>query len=155
MDENKDTQFDEFENVIRERRKLLPFWIKIFCWIFMIFGILSMLSLIFGAFGGEADLSFYGFQTNQPLSLVGLSIIAVLTLKGFTAYALWFEKDYAITLGKIDAVVGIVICIASMCNIAFIRENSMINIRFELFLLIPYYMKLSKIEDLWKTRKIS
>jgi glucan phosphoethanolaminetransferase (alkaline phosphatase superfamily) len=155
MEENEQNHFEEFEDKKIERRKLLPLWIKIFCWIFMIFGVLSIVVLIFGAFGNAADISFYGFETNQPLSLMGLSIITVMALKGFAAYALWFEKDYAIKLGKIDALLGIVLCLISMFVVQFYEENVGIRMRLELILLIPYFRKLSKIQEQWQTGKVS
>lgn len=37
----EDSKFKEFEHTER-RRKLLPWWIKVFCWIFMLFGVLSV-----------------------------------------------------------------------------------------------------------------
>lgn len=149
MEENNETNFVQFEVKNTERRKLLPVWIKVFCWIFMLMGIVSIGCLIFGALGNKADLSFYGFETNEPLTLIGILIISIITLKGFSAYALWFEKDYAIKLGKIDAIFGIVICLISMFVLPFFQENSKIGIRLEIALLIPYLIKLHKIEKEW------
>lgn len=149
MEENNETNFVQFEVKNIERRKLLPVWIKVFCWIFMLMGIVSIGCLIFGALGNKADLSFYGFETNEPLTLIGILIISIMTLKGFSAYALWFEKDYAIKLGKIDAIFGIVICLILMFVLPFFQENSKIGIRLEIALLIPYLIKLHKIEKVW------
>ena len=150
MEENSQTQFVEFEIKNIERRKLLPVWIKVFCWIFMLMGLVSIGCLIFGMLGGKADLSFYGFETDEPLTLIGIFIISMMILKGFSAYALWFEKDYAIKLGKMDAVLGIIICIFSMFVLPFIKENSNFVIRLEIALLIPYFMKLNKIKNEWE-----
>ena len=85
----------------------------------MLMGVVSIGCLIFGALGNKADLSFYGFETNEPLTLIGILIISIMTLKVFSAYTLWFEKDYAIKLGKIDAIFGIVICLFSMFVLPF------------------------------------
>jgi hypothetical protein len=72
------------ENILR-RRLLLPWWIKTFCWIFMIFALIAPLGIIFAIFGWKFQLALYGLQTNAPLSLVGLSVIALFALKGITA----------------------------------------------------------------------
>lgn len=131
------------------RRQLLPWWIKACCWIFMFMGAIALLGLIFGAFGGAANFSIYGFKTNNPLSITGLFVIIVMAFKGFSAYSLWFEKDNAILIGKIDAVSGIVICVISMFVVPFIEETSTFTLRIEIALLIPFYLKLDKMEYEW------
>lgn len=148
MEINNESQFDQFEKKII-RRKLLPIWMKIFCWIFMFMGVMAILSLLYGAFGNQADLSFYGLQTTRPISVIGICIVAIMVFKAFTAYSLWFEKDNAIILSKIDSLAGIFICIISMFLMPFIIEDSIFSIRLEILFLIPYYMKISKIEYEW------
>lgn len=149
MEETLNSQFDQFEKKPVNRRALLPAWIKVFCWLFMLMGVAGIACLIIGLFGGTADLSLYGFETNEPLSLLGSLIIAFMLFKAFTAYSLWFEKDNAILLGKIDAIAGIVICMISMVAIPIIMENVDIKIRLELLLLLPYYYKLENIKNAW------
>ena len=148
MEANQESQFEPFEKRII-RRELLPIWIKIFCWLFMLMGGISLFCLVYGAFGNEADLAFYGLKTSNPISATGLIIIAVMAFKGFTAYSLWFEKDNAIVLGKIDAVIGIVLCVISMFVMPFIEEDGGVVIRLEMFLLLPYIMKLNSMEYEW------
>jgi len=149
MVENTENHFEQFENNITSRRELLPLWIKIFCWIFMIMGVASIGCLIVGALGNTANLSLYGFETNEPLSLIGLFLVAIILFKAFTAFSLWFEKDYAIKLGKVDTILGIAICVASMLVIPYLQENSGFTIRLEIALLIPFYIKLNKIKEQW------
>lgn len=144
-----DNQFEEFENLIKRRRKLLPWWIKVFCWIFMFFGLMSFICLILGFTNIKPALAFYGFETNEPFSLTGLIVISVGLLKGITAFALWFEKDFAIKIGKIDAIIGIVLCIFSMLVIPFLQDTFSITLRLELALLIPFLIKLNRIEKTW------
>lgn len=115
----------------------------------MIMGVAGIACFLIGVFGGTADLSLYGFETNKPLSLLGSLIIAFMLFKAFTAYSLWFEKDKAILLGKIDAIAGIVICVISMVAIPIFVENAEVSIRLELLLLIPYYYKLENIKNAW------
>lgn len=149
MNQPLENQFDEFDKPLIIRRKLLPWWIKTFCWIFMILGVCGAGTIIGSAFTENVNLSMYGFTSNTAYSGTGIFIIAIIIFKAFTAYSLWFEKDNAIAIAKIDAIVGIVICIAAMFAIPFISENSNFDIRLELALLIPYYLKLNKIEYEW------
>jgi hypothetical protein len=151
MNTELENNFDEFEKPLIIRRKLLPWWMKMFCWIFMLMGVGAIATLIASPFISNFQLSIYGFETNTPLSGVGVFIIAILIFKGFTAYSLWFEKQNAMTIGKIDAVTGIIICAASMFIIPFTSESesSHFDLRLEILLLIPYYLKLNKMEYEW------
>lgn len=149
MNQELESKFDEFEKPAIIRRKLLPWWIKTFCWIFMILGVCGLASLIGNAFTDNVSLSLYGFSSNTAYSGVGIFIIAIMALKGFAAYSLWFEKPNAIIIAKIDAIVGIVICIASMFIIPFTSGDGHIPFRLEILLLIPYYIKINKIEYEW------
>lgn len=153
MNQSLENQFDEFDKPLIIRRKLLPWWIKTFCWIFMILGVCGAGTIIGSAFTENVNLSMYGFTSNTAYSGTGIFIIAIIIFKGFTAYSLWFEKDKAIAIAKIDAILGIVICITAMFAIPFISENSNFDIRLELALLIPYYLKLNKIEYEWDNQE--
>lgn len=153
MEQELKSNFDEFEKSIVIRRKLLPWWIKTFCWIFMILAVCGLASLIGNAFTDNVELSLYGFSSNTAYSGIGIFIIAIMSLKGFAAYSLWFEKDNAILIAKIDAIVGVVICLASMFVLPFTREDGHFPLRLEILLLIPYYIKVNKIEYEWDNRE--
>lgn len=152
MEHENFSQFDEFEVKPFKRRTLLPLWIKVFCWFFIFMGVLAFASFTGGFFGNSAGIEFYGLNDSNNLSIKGLLLTSVLLFKAYTAYALWFEKDNAINLGKIDAVTGIIICIA-MTFISPVTENGIFSFRLEVLLLIPYYMKLSKIEYSWYNKQ--
>jgi hypothetical protein len=139
---------EPLETTLIDRRQLLPWWIKVFCWIFMVFGIAAFACLVIGVMGYKTSLALYGFETNDALSLTGLLIISVAILKGFTAFSLWFKKNHAITLGKIDAILGIVLCTVSMVILPFVSGSHFV-FRLELALLIPYFIKLNKIQGDW------
>lgn len=141
---------NQFETVTISRRKLLPWWMKFFCWLFMIFGVAAIVFLFLGLFGISENLYLYGFDTNKPLSVTGLIIIIVGAFKGLAAFSLWFEKDYAIILGTIDAIIGIIMCVIFMTVLPFFIQNFHHTIRLELLLLIPYLIKLNSIQPEWK-----
>lgn len=150
MNQELESKFDEFDKPEIIRRKLLPWWIKTFCWLFMIMGICGLATIPFSFFTSNVNLSIYGFSSDTALSGLGLFIVAIVTFKAYVGYSLWFEKENAIQLAKIDAICGIVICAASMFIIPFVyMENGHISFRLELILLIPYYIKLNKIEYEW------
>lgn len=151
MKQELESHFEEFEKkTVTIRRKLLPWWIKAFCWIFMLLGIGGIGALLGTLFIPYIHLSLYGLTSNYTYSTFGLIIIAIILLKAYAAYLLWFEKDNAILIGKTDAVLGIVICFISMFAVPYLSENSHFDFRLEIVLLIPYYLKLYKIEDEWE-----
>ncbi|WP_035648332.1 hypothetical protein [Flavobacterium sp. ASV13] len=151
MSEELQSNFDEFEKTEIIRRKLLPWWIKTFCWIFMILAVCGLGTLIGSAFSTNVQLSLYGFETNTAYSGIGIFLIAVMTLKGYAGYSLWFEKANAISIAKIDAIVGVIICLGSMFVLPYITENGHFSLRLELLLLIPYFIKINKIENEWNS----
>jgi glucan phosphoethanolaminetransferase (alkaline phosphatase superfamily) len=132
----------------KRKKQLLPWWIKVFMWIFLVFGAIVPFGLIFGIFGYDFDLAIYGLNTNEPYSVVGMTIFAVFILKGVTSYGLVTERNWAIKAGISDAVLGIVICISSMVYAWMNGINY--SFRGELLLLIPYLIKLNKIRSDWE-----
>ena len=136
---------------IQKRKKLIPWWIRIFIWIFLFFGAVAPLGFIFGILGYKFQLSIYGLQTNEPISLIGMSVIVIFLFKGITSYSLLKQKVWAVTLGIIDAIIGILICSLIMIY-PFINSDSGLNSTFsiELLLLIPYLLKMVKIKTDWQ-----
>lgn len=136
---------------VNRRRELLPIWMKIFIWFFMAFGAMAILALIWGFTGAQFNLAVYGLESTNPLSIIGIIIISIILLKGVAAFALWIEKDWAIILGQIDALMGIAICIFIMGIYPFIHIKNGFNVSFrlELLFLIPFYIKLIKIKKSW------
>ncbi|HEY4785102.1 MAG TPA: hypothetical protein VIH57_03595 [Bacteroidales bacterium] len=135
----------------KRRRSLLPWWIKTFTWIFLIFSLIVPVGIGFGLFGLQFQISLYGFSTDTPLSFDGLFLMALFLLKGITAFGLWTEKDWAINAGQIDAVLGIITCGFMMFIYPFTGNHHgyQMNIRLELVLLIPFLLKLIKIKSEW------
>lgn len=140
----------EFEKPQLRRRDLLPTWIKVFIWIFMIMGAILPFGILSGIFGWPFNISLYGFSTMFPFSIIGISLTALFTLKGAVAFGLWTEKKWAVDMAMIDAILGIVICILGMFIIPTSTGN--VVIRLELILLIPYFLKMKKIKLEWLER---
>lgn len=140
-------EFDVKSNFVR-RRSLLPDWIKIFTWLFFFTGIIGVIILVFGSFIKNNELSLYGLETTQPYSLTGLLISFLFIFKGIVSYGLWFEENWAIKAAKTDAILGFIICGIVMVVLPFFTKH--FTIRFEIALLIPYLLKLQKIEKNWE-----
>ena len=145
---------EQFEHTNLRRRDLLPIWIKIFTWIFLLFGAIAPIALIFGIIGMRFNLALYGLETIQPLSLAGILIIILFAIKGVVSFGLWTEKEWAVKLAIIDAIIGIIVCVFVMVIIPFISQNNGMNIslRLELIPLIPYLIKMRKIKTEWSER---
>jgi len=136
-----------------KRKQLLPIWIRLFCWFFLLTGLIAPLLVIVGLFTEiNASLALYGMETHNPISTAGLLISTLFLLKGIVAYGLCWEKDWAVELGIIDAIVGIAFCALMMTPIATWLELAPqgLRLRLELVALIPYLMKLQKIKPLWR-----
>lgn len=119
----------------------------------MIMAAVAPVAFVLGAlFGMNFQMSFYGLETYEPISVAGIILFAVIMLKGFAAYLLWTEKDNAIMVAQIDAIVGIAICIFMMTGYRFVFGESSTQLRLELLLLIPYLVKLNKIKQDWNSK---
>lgn len=135
---------------VARRRDLLPGWIRFFTWVFMFFGALSPLLLIFGFAGGKPWLSLFGFKTYEPTSLTGIFILASFAFLGIIAFSLWKEKTWAIKLAKIGAWYSIAACVYVMVLSVIASPGFNISIRGELIVIIPYLIKLGKIQKSWE-----
>lgn len=135
----------------KRRKDLLPWWVKVFAWIFLIIGAIGPPALVFGLLGFSFEISLYGIETNEPSSIIGIALLLMFTLKGITAYGLLKEKSWAVTLGIMDAITGIIFCCFAMIY-PFINPQPVTNftIRLELALLIPYLIKMIRIRSDWE-----
>lgn len=132
------------------RKKMLPLWIKIFAWIFLIAGVFTPIVFVLGLMGYNAQMALYGFETDEPFSLAGIIITTFFLIKGITAFGLLKEKDWAIRIGIADAVIGIVACFFVMLYPVF-NPGTRFSLRLELVALIPYLLKLLKIRKEWES----
>lgn len=134
------------------RRKLLPWWIKIFCWIFMLIGGENCLSwivrlsldhpLYVNLFSNRLD------TTVLLLSPCGILLGILVLFKAYVGYALWFGKNNALKMAEIDVLLSILASVVMMWM--SISENEISYFWFEILFLIPYYLKISSLEKVWK-----
>jgi hypothetical protein len=134
------------------RRSLLPWWIKVFSWIFMVMGSLAVpMSFLALMFGISFQIALYGLATNEPGSMIGLLLTILFLLKGIVGYGLWTQRDWAIKIGMVDASLGIIICVLVMLAPGLIDNtiDHSFTFRLELVALIPYLIMLTKIKPEW------
>jgi hypothetical protein len=131
------------------RRKMIPFWIKIFIWIFIVFACFTPVVFLLSLIGYRPFLALYALETTNAFSITGMIISSLFLFKGITGLSLWSERSYAIKLGIIDAVIGIMICCTVMFAPAF-NERLVSNFRLELVALIPYLIWLLRVKEQWE-----
>ena len=133
---------------IISRKALIPLWIKIFSWIFLVFALITPIALIGGLIMHNFALSLYGLDANTPYSLIGGFVTVLFLLKGIVAFGILKRENWAINLGLVDAVLGIIVCTVLM--IFAVITNAPFVFRLELVALVPYLIKLLKIKDDWQ-----
>ena len=134
------------------RRTLLPWWIKIFIWLFFFFGLMVPVGLMFGILGNSLSMSLFGLETNEPLSLSGILILSIFVLKSCVSYGLWFEKHWGIQLALIDAYISIATCVI-IYGVSLIYSSNR-PFPLEIIILIPYTIWLDKMKKRWVDNKI-
>lgn len=149
MDQNTDYQ-DTLLNApqLQRRRKLLPWWVLAFTWLFIATSAIIPVGIVIGLLGYDFSLSLLGLSTTHPFTLVGAVVMLVFLLKGITGLGLWTEKTRAVRLAKFDAITSIVICLGVMAYALF--ENKSFSFRLELIVLFFYYFKMTKIQYDWE-----
>jgi hypothetical protein len=99
-----------------KRKKLVPLWIKIFGWIFIIMGIAVLLlpiALIF--INQPITFEIFGLQHKEsPLDPMALLVSAIIISLAVSAYGLLFEKTWGLTLCLITGYGGLIICLGNM-----------------------------------------
>lgn len=153
MDKNNvtylDPQIDFPKRRLERRRKLLPWWVIAFIWIFLLFAAMMPVAIIMGLLKFKFEISVLGLSTNDPVSIIGVFLILLFSFKGVTAFSLWAEKPWAVGLAKIDAIISIVICFGVMAYTLLVPQHSF-SLRLELIAIFPYYYKMNQIQYDWE-----
>lgn len=140
--------FSEFE-IKKQKRQFLPWWIKFFCWFFMMTGILAIVVIILNLFSIHADLGIYGFDVKEGKLVNNLLVFVSFILNGIVGYFLWFEKKNAILLAIFCSIWGILVCLLSIILGMFIFKTG-ISFRLEILFLLLFLFKLLKIRKEFK-----
>jgi len=144
--------------VLPRRRALLPWWVKLFIWIFMVAGLLAVpiFILIVTKKNSNYLISLYGLTSKSPFSFLGILLTMVLVFKGIVSFSLWTERNWAVSLAIFDAIMGIIICLFAMLKFQFLGSlpEDSFNFRPEILILILFLLKLINIRSEWHKRKV-
>ena len=143
---------EETFDLIVHRKKLIPTWIKVFGYIFLVLAIFVPISLIYSSVTGELftfeflGLHVVGGPTTPGVIVMNLIFIAF----GVSAYGLLFGKDWGVNACLATGYIGVFIAIVTMLlSIA----SGFYVLRLEPLVQIPYIIKLHQIRDNWNFTK--
>ena len=127
------------------RREMVPVWIKVFGWIFIALGVLSVPLLVWGAVSGEnVRFELFGFSYFGPaLAPKAFALVTLNLFMGITAYGLIFRKDWGVVGCLANGYIGLALCIVSMIL------SGGTSIRIEPIIQLFYLRRLHKIRGQW------
>ncbi|CAN5380052.1 hypothetical protein BH09BAC1_BH09BAC1_05250 [soil metagenome] len=134
-------------NMLKYRRGLLPWWIKFFCWVFMVFGALILPMVIMSILGMPTQLALYGMESTTVFNIQGALITGMFFISGIVGFGLFYAKDWAITAGLILCAIHVAFVVAI---IAFPLTSGTSKVRLEFILVIPFFIKLLKLKQIWQ-----
>ncbi len=133
----------------KNRRKLVPLWIKIFGWLFILMGVaVPLMPFVTSIFDRPVNYEIFGLSHNgSPFHSMAITISLIILSLSASAYGLLFGKSWGVKACLITGYAGVVICLTSMAySLIFL---SSLSIRLELIIQFLYILKLRKIEPLW------
>lgn len=138
------------ENIVKYRKQIVPMWMKIFGWLFIVAGTLVPVIGVFSAISGvEGEYSLYGLEVvGSVYSPAAMFILTLFLAHGICAYGLLFGKAWGMSACLILGYLSAAICVFTMLT----GDGN--NIRVELIILILYLVKLHKIRPAWSGEKI-
>ncbi|MBY0418407.1 MAG: hypothetical protein K2W88_10155 [Pararheinheimera sp.] len=131
------------------RKSLIPFWIKIFGWLFIVMGgIVPFLYIGSLIFGFSASYTMFGLEyEGNAKALMPLVISTVILINGLCAYGLLFGKDWGLTACIVFGYIGLLLTLG---NVFFdMIFNGGMMIRLDPVIQIPYLVKLHRIKTHW------
>ncbi|CAM2069793.1 hypothetical protein SCOR_30740 [Sulfidibacter corallicola] len=143
---NITSEVTDVDEIAAVRKALLPMWIVIFSWLFLIVGVGTALIWLFSAIsGGQFSSSFFGFEASAPafhpysLGLLGLYTYAAALAGGLLLKLRWAPKA-----GILWCLVG-----STMCIISTVLSQFTV-FRLEILVLIAFLIKLKAIRPVWE-----
>jgi hypothetical protein len=133
------------ENIVLYRKQMIPMWIKVFGWLFIVFGgLVAIIGLFSAITGTEGSYSLYGIEHEGPVySPISLLIVALFVAHAVCAFGLLFAQPWGPKSCLFLGYISVAICLYTM----LMGEG--VEIRLELIVLIPYLIKLHKIKATW------
>ena len=145
------------QKIIKRRLDLIPLWMKIFMWIFILLGswvvIANILRIAGITLAPNSSTSLYGLETFEKNTLLYFFIAGLLVFKTAVSFAMLTEKSWAIRAAIVDAVIGILVMIWVMVikpTYFSTTDEFEFAFQFEILLLVPYLLKSLKIRTEWE-----
>ena len=136
------------ESESQKRKKLVPLWIKVFGWLFIVMGATAPFGYAYTVLTKtESGFMLLGLEaTGATLSFTGVFLMVVFLSLGVSAYGLLFGKSWGVKACLFTGYIGV--CIAVYSMVSGLLKGGM-EIRLELLIQIPYLIKLHKIRAPW------
>jgi len=131
------------------RRNLVPLWIKIFGWIFILIGVLAPIMLLLPFLAADVEVNFDFLGLTYADSEVTPKLIFIVFSSVFfavSAFGLLRGKSWGLAACLINGFYGLAICVYVM--VSSLSEGT-ISIRLEPIVQVIYLVKLFKIKEQW------
>lgn len=131
------------------RSSLLPLWIRVFSWLFLVIGVPGTLTALLGfIFNFTFPIFLFGLRSQGPLRApVTIVLAAAFALVAYAAFALlWGRKDGR-QAGLAAGYVGLGICVA-VAGASF--SEGRIYIPLEPLFQIPFLWKMHALKGRWE-----
>lgn len=138
----------------KNRKKLVPLWIKVIGWFFIVMSIaVPVLPIVAPLLHQPAKYEIFGLSyQGSPFAPMALLIFAIILTLGISAYGLLFGKHWGLNACIITGYGGVVICVGTM--LYSLLSVGTLEIRLELLAQVPYLIKLNKIRHEWLNNEI-
>ena len=132
-----------------ERKRLVPTWIKVFGWLFIIMGAsIPVLPILAHQLGQPASYTMFGLSyVGSPFHPMALLISAIILSLAVSAYGLLFGRSWGLKACLATGYLGVAICIFTTLYAIFVLGS--FTLRLEFLIQIPYLMRLHKIKPYW------
>ncbi|WP_235299701.1 hypothetical protein [Portibacter marinus] len=134
----------------------IPAWMKFFSYLFILFGSLIPIVLAQNLMGYKTALSIYGINSDSLFNPIGAFIAFLFALKLVVGFAIIKRLKWAFNLGIVDACLGLIVCLLNLgiYDLILDKSNININLRLEIFVLVPFLIYLLKNRLKWNDQHL-
>lgn len=132
-----------------ERKRLVPTWIKVFGWLFIIMGAsLPVLPIMTMSLDVPASYTLFGLSfVGSPFHPMALLIQALILSLAVSAYGLLFGRSWGLKACLATGYLGVAICAFTTLYAIFVMGS--FTLRLEFLIQIPYLMRLHAMKPSW------
>lgn len=143
-------QIEVKPSVVAQRRKLLPWWVKLFGGFFLVAGGLSIFAIPASFLGANVGFNIFGFGFDGNFNLEGVVALLIFLCSSMVAYGLLWGKDWAV-----QSAIGLCLVqfLLAMIMLFVVMNRGSMGVHIEFLLLLPFCYKMFKIADAWENVK--